>query len=131
MHTQFVSATIQPIVGTIDPVRMSTGEPGLPRHFRWGSQTIRIMRVLKTWRESGPCHHGSGERYIRKHWFEIVTDAGDTMKIYFERRARSRQIKHRWRLFTIDRIQVTEAGFERESVPPKLPGRESRKEMDC
>lgn len=108
MRSQFVSAAIQPVLGTIDPRRMSLGEPGLPQQFLWGSQTLRIVSVLRTWRETGPCHHGSGERYARKHWFEVVTDSGDTMKIYFERQARSRQIRGRWRLFTIDKKQPTE-----------------------
>lgn len=88
---------------------MSTGEPGLPRQFQWGAQTLCIVSVLKTWRETGPCHHGSGELYVRKHWFEVVADSGETMRIYFERQARSRQIKSRWRLFTIDRAPTTAA----------------------
>ena len=102
MRSKFISAALQPVVGTIEPVRMSIGEPGLPRQFRWGAKSIRIVKVLRTWREAGSCHHGSGESYIRKHWFEVVTDSGTTMKIYFERQARGRQIKKRWRLFTID-----------------------------
>lgn len=102
MRSQFVSAAIQPIIGTIEPTGMSAGEPGLPQQFQWGSQTIHIVSVLKTWRETGPCRHGSGERYIRKHWFEVVTDSGSTMKLYFERQARSGQIKRRWWLFTIE-----------------------------
>ncbi len=102
MAEQFISAAIQPVAGTMDAARMSTGEPGLPRQFRWGSQTIHIARVLKTWRETGPCHHGSGERYVRKHWFEVLTNSGETMKIYFQRQARSRSNRSRWWLFTID-----------------------------
>jgi hypothetical protein len=102
MAEQFISAAIQPVPGTIDAVRMSTGEPGLPRQFRWGAQTIQIARVLRTWRETGPCHHGSGEAYVRKHWFEVLTDSGATMKIYFERQARSLKNRSRWWLFTID-----------------------------
>ena len=82
---------------------MGIGEPGLPRQFRWGRKTIGIVKVLRTWRETGPCRHGSGERYARKHWFEVVTDTGDTMRIYFERQARSGQIKNRWRLFTVEK----------------------------
>ena len=105
MDRKFVGATIQPVLGTIDPTHMSSGEPGLPREFRWGLQTIRIARVGRTWRETGPCHHGSGERYARKHWFEVVTDSGDTMRIYFERQARSRQVKNRWRLVTVDAMK--------------------------
>ena len=61
MTEQFVSAAIQPIGETLDPLRMSKGEPGLPRQFRWRGRTIRIAQVLATWRETGPCHHGSGE----------------------------------------------------------------------
>ena len=84
MAEQFISAAIQPVVGTFDAARMSTGEPGLPWQFRWRSQTIEIARVLRTWRETGPCRHGSGETYVRKHWFEVLTDSGDIMKIYFQ-----------------------------------------------
>ena len=105
MHSQFVSASIKPVPGSIEPSPMGGGEPSLPREFQWGSQTIRIVHVMKTWRETGPCRHGSGERYVRKHWFEVVTDSGDTMKIYFERQAKSHQIKTRWWLFTVDRPQ--------------------------
>jgi len=100
MAEQFISAAIQPVAGTFDAARMSTGEPGLPRQFRWKRQTIQIARVLKTWRETGPCHHGSGETYVRKHWFEVLSDGGETMKIYFQRHSRSRS-EGRWWLFTI------------------------------
>ena len=102
MAEQFISEAIQPVVGTFDTARMSAGEPGLPRQFRWKSQTIQIVSVLKTWRETGPCHHGSGERYVRKHWFEVLTDSGETMKIYFERQRRSRNNRARRWLFTIE-----------------------------
>jgi len=102
MPEQFISAAIRPVVETFDATRMSTGEPGLPRQFRFRSQTIQIARVLRTWRETGPCRHGSGESYVRKHWFEVLTDAGDTMKIYFQRQPRSRRNGSRWWLFTID-----------------------------
>jgi len=110
MPDEFVSAAIQPVAGTIDAALMSTGQPGLPRQFRWGSQTIQIARVLKTWRETGPCHHGSGERYVRKHWFEVLTDSGDTMQIYFEQQPRSRGNKRRWWLFTIDKSRDCREG---------------------
>jgi hypothetical protein len=105
MPEQFISAAIQPIAGTFDAARMSAGGPGLPRQFRWGTQTIQIAQVLKSWRETGPCHHGSGEMYVRKHWFEVLTDAGDTMKIYFQRQTRSQNNKRRWWLFIVDESQ--------------------------
>ena len=112
MAQEFISAAIAPVGATIDAIRMSTGEPGLPRQFRWRSQTIQIARVLKTWRETGPCHHGSGERYVRKHWFEVLTDSGEIMKIYFERQARSRTKKSRWWLFTIGQAGETNVGVQ-------------------
>ncbi|MGC3956727.1 MAG: DUF6504 family protein [Verrucomicrobiota bacterium] len=105
MTEEFISAAIQPIVGTIEATRMDSGEPGLPRQFRWKAKTFQVVQVLRTWRETDPCHHGSGEKYARKHWFEVLTDSGATMKIYFERQARSGGDKKRWRLFTIERPQ--------------------------
>jgi hypothetical protein len=95
MAEEFISETIEPVRDTFDAARMSKGEPGLPRQFRWRSQIIHIARVLSTWRETGPCHHGSGERYVRKHWFEVLTDSGDTLKIYFERQPRARNSRDR------------------------------------
>jgi len=114
MPEQFIGAAIQPIPGTFDAARMSTGEPGLPHQFRWKQQIIQVARVLKTWRETGPCHHGSGETYVRKHWFEVLTDSGDTMQIYFERQPRSQRDKSRWWLFTI----VTAEGKTATSSTP-------------
>ncbi len=120
MAEQFLSAAIQPVVETLDAARMSTGEPGLPRQFRWKSQTIQIAQVLKTWRETGPCHHGSGETYVRKHWFEVLTDSGETMKIYFERQPRSRRNKRRWWLFTIETLDGRESPSQ-GGVPTRVP----------
>jgi hypothetical protein len=103
MPEQFISAPIRPVIGTFDATRMSTGEPGIPQQFKWGRRTIQVARVLKSWRETGPCHHGSGETYLRKHWYQVLTDSGDTMKIYFERQPRARTNKSRWRLFAVEK----------------------------
>jgi hypothetical protein len=102
MVEQFISESIEPVSGTIDATRMSRGEPGLSRQFRWRSEIITITQILSTWKETGPCHHGSGEQYVRKHWFEALTDTGVKMKIYFERQARSAKSKKRWWLFSIE-----------------------------
>ena len=101
MAEQFVSAAIQPVAETFDAARMSQGEPGLPRNSVGGRRPSTLPQVVKTWRETGPCRHGSGERYVRKHWFEVLTESGETMKIYFERQLRSRRSRSRWWLFTI------------------------------
>jgi phosphoribosylglycinamide formyltransferase-1 len=101
MHERFVSEPIKPVVETADTARMAAGEPGLPREFQWRDRAIVVASVLRTWRETGPCRHGSGERYVRKHWYEIATPVGETMKLYFERQPRRGQLASHWRLYSV------------------------------
>ena len=101
MHERFVSEAIRPVVATSDTSHMAVGGPGLPREFVWRGRTIKIAAVLRTWRETGKCRHGSPERYVRKHWFEVATTSNSTMKIYFDRQPRNGPKRDRWWLFTI------------------------------
>ncbi|ABC76456.1 hypothetical cytosolic protein [Syntrophus aciditrophicus SB] len=101
MGERFVSEVISPVVSTCDTSRMAIGEPGLPREFLWRDRTLRIAEVLRTWRETGKCRHGSPERYVRKHWFEVITTANDIMNIYFERQSHRGKKGDRWWLFSI------------------------------
>lgn len=98
---RFVSEAIQPVVATYDTARMATGAPGLPQEFVWRGQTIKVATVLRTWRETGKCRHGSPELYVRKHWYEIAATSGATMKIYFERQPRGGSKGARWWLFSL------------------------------
>jgi phosphoribosylglycinamide formyltransferase-1 len=101
MTEQFVGEPIVPDRATYDPSRMAAGEPGLPARFSWRGQTFRVVEVLKSWRQTGSCRHGSPESYVRKHWYEVLTDSGATMKLYFERQPRSRSDRgKRWWLFS-------------------------------
>ena len=79
---------------------MATGAPGLPREFSWKGGKFAVLEVLECWKETGSCRHGSGERYIRKHWFRIRAGPDTEMEIYFERQARAKT-GSRWRLYTI------------------------------
>lgn len=106
MHERFVSEAIEPVAATFDAARMAVGEPGLPRQFIWRGRTIEIVQLLRTWKDTGPCRHGSPERYVRKHWFEVLTDDGSTMKIYFERQPRRGPKAKRWWLFTVTEPSV-------------------------
>ena len=101
MSERFVSEVIRPVVATSDTSRMASGEPGLPSEFIWRGRTIKIAAVLRTWRETGKCRHGSPEVYVRKHWFEVATTTNRTMKIYFDRQTRGAHKNDRWWLFTI------------------------------
>ena len=101
MAEQFISEALEPVVSTADTARMAGGGPGLPHAFRWRGRTIEIATLLRSWREAGSCRHGSGEMYVRKHWFEVVTADRATMKIYFERQPRTGRREPRWWLFSI------------------------------
>ena len=101
MNPHFISQSVKPVAETMDTGRMAAGEPGLPRCFVWGKRTIEIVEVVRDWRETSRCDHGSAEHYVRKHWYEVRTTTGAIMKIYFERQPRGKsQNKKRWWLFS-------------------------------
>jgi len=102
MPERFVSEPLKPTTETSDPGRMASGEPGLPRQFIWRGRIVEIIAVLNSWKETGPCRHGSPELYVRKHWFEVKTTDSRIMKIYFDRQARRGHTSAaRWWLFSI------------------------------
>ena len=102
MPERFVSESIKPVTETADTSRMAIGEPGLPSEFVWRGQTVTVRAVLRSWRETGKCHHGSREMYVRKHWYEVAAASDGTMKLYFERQPRRSQTgAPRWWLFSI------------------------------
>jgi hypothetical protein len=101
MPERFISEAIHPVAETYDTARMAVGEPGLPREFVWRGRTFKVATVLRAWRDTGKCRHGSPELYVRKHWFEITTTDHDTMKIYFDRQPRGGRHGARWWLFSI------------------------------
>lgn len=101
MKERLVSEAITPVSGTFDTNRMAAGEPGLPREFTWHDEQIVVVRVIRAWRDTGPCRHGSGDLYIRKHWYEVEDGTGRTLKIYFERNPRGKKKTARWRLFSM------------------------------
>jgi hypothetical protein len=96
---------------------MATGKPGLPRTFSWKGRRFSVIEVLEEWKESGDCRHGSGERYVRKHWFRVSTTEDLEMKIYFERQGRSSG-GSRWRLYS---IRNTEPSASSTDGPATLP----------
>jgi hypothetical protein len=101
MHERFIDEPLEPVVATADTSLMAAGGPGLPKAFWWHGQLVQVTAVLRAWRETGPCRHGSGEMYARKHWFEIATGEQKTMKIYFARQSRRSRKEPRWWLFSV------------------------------
>ena len=100
LKESWVGEAIHPEHVTFGASRMAIGEPGLPRTFEWRGRRFNVTEILAEWKESGDCRHGSGERYVRKHWYHIRTAETVEMKIYFERQRRSSG-GSRWRLFSI------------------------------
>ena len=102
---QLISEPLEPRPGSFDASVMARGEPGLPGGFTSRNQKMVLTEVLDHWKESGPCQHGSGERYVRKHWYKIRTDDHQIATIYFDRQSRSaRQKMWRWWLYTLEDI---------------------------
>lgn len=102
MREQLISEALTPITDEIDARSVIIGVPVLPTRFVWRGAEYRVAEVIESWKETGACTHGSGERYVRKHWFRVRTTGNEEMKIYFERKPRSiRQSKQRWWLYTL------------------------------
>jgi phosphoribosylglycinamide formyltransferase-1 len=100
MKAEFISEAIE--VADIDPSSMSFGEPGIPRSFKWRGQSFGVKEVIRTWKETSGCSHGSKEAYVRKHWMELETSDGQRMKVYFERQSRrGGNAKKRWWLYSV------------------------------
>jgi phosphoribosylglycinamide formyltransferase-1 len=97
---QFVGEGIIPEDASFSTSAMAMGQPGLPQKFTWKGKSFVILGVLEEWKEAGNCRHGSGERYVRKHWFRVRTTDELEMKIYFERQGRSSG-GSRWRLYSL------------------------------
>jgi len=102
MSEKFISEALDPGAATFDTGRMAAGEPGLPHEFTWRGAVLRIVMIQRTWRETGPCRHGSGEQYVRKHWYQVEDDQGRILKIYFVRSTRGRSAKACWQLFSLE-----------------------------
>jgi len=100
-NRQFISEAIIPVDASFITSSMSSGEPGLPARFRWRDTEFEVAAVLEKWKTTGDCRHGSGEQYVRRHWFRVEVTDGTQMDIYFDRQPRSGRSKQRWWLATI------------------------------
>lgn len=103
MPARFISESIRPDTDTMNTEMLSIGEPAPPTKFTWRKKEYAVAKVLSRWRETGTDTHGSKERYAAKHWFHILTEDGQEMKIYYDRRpGGAKRGKPRWFLFSIE-----------------------------
>jgi len=103
MGSEFISEKLQAITETMDAARMAIGEPGLPEEFFWRGRRIKVARVLKQWKDTRPCRHGSGERYNDKYWYELELTSGEVAKVYFLRPNKNNLKDAGWWLFTLNK----------------------------
>jgi len=80
---------------------MLRGEPGLPTRFHWRDKEYAVVELLEKWKTTGPCRSGSGEKYVRQHWFRIRTEDGLIMEISCDRQPRRGRPRLEWRLLTV------------------------------
>jgi hypothetical protein len=93
---RFVGASIEPVPGAGDADALARGEPGPPAAFFWEGRRYEITRVASRWKTT---RTDRGEKYVARHWFEVETASGETMRISCERRPRTRGA--RWSLYTV------------------------------
>jgi hypothetical protein len=93
---RFISSPIEPTgQGFVTPATGS--EPPVPSAFKWGNRTLLIAAVLKAWRSTKT---DRGDAYLKRHWFELQTAAGQKLEVYYDRQ--SRRGASQWWLYTID-----------------------------
>lgn len=101
---KLVSEALEPLFdegGADTP--MHAGEPLVPGAFRWRGDRYPVIHILEAGRGLGPCTHGSGELYVRRHWYRIETRDSVVLRVYFERRPRSGgKSAKRWWLYSVE-----------------------------
>ena len=98
-----ISEPVEPARDSFDTERMAAGEPGLPYRFTWRKKKYDVVDVLETWKTTGPCRSGSSEKYVRKHYFKVLTESGETMTLYCNRQTSRHgdKTKGRWILYSM------------------------------
>ena len=101
MARQLISEAIRPVPGSFDTAFMSRGAPGVPREFFWRKEKYTAREIIRAWRTTGPCRHGSGEQYVRRHWFEVKMQSGEVMTLYFDKGSHGKRTEMGWFLYAL------------------------------
>lgn len=93
---RFVSRPLKP--GADGYITAATGsEPPVPRAFLWEDRRLEIAAVLRSWRTT---KDDRGDTYLKRHWFELRTEGGARLEVYYDREAR--RGAPQWWLYAID-----------------------------
>ena len=92
---KFIGCAIVPTgEGFITPA--SGSEPPVPNAFLWEGRRLAVKAVLRAWRSTKT---DRGDNYLKRHWFELETNEGERLEVYFDREARRNDAK--WWLYTV------------------------------
>lgn len=72
-------------------------EPPVPLAFVWGDRILAIGEILRSWRSTKT---DRGDVYLKRHWYELRTDTGAKLEVYYDRETRRNASP--WWLYTID-----------------------------
>lgn len=98
----FVCEEIVPVPDSGLAATAARGEPAVPWRFAWRGAEYQITAILNAWKTTGSCSHGSGERYLRRHWYTVAVEPAAQMTLYFDRQARQKgRPKARWWLYSV------------------------------
>lgn len=98
-RSTFVSEPISPDAGSGDVEAMGRGEPGAPSGFWWRDRHYVLARVHSSWKSYAM---DSGDKYVKRHWFEIETTTGEQMRIYCERHPKGKAARNNpWWVFSV------------------------------
>ena len=96
---QFISEPVTPRANSFNARTIARGEPALPTHFTWRKVEYRVDEILETWKTS-TAEGGSGEMYLRRHYYKVRTTSQHVMTLYCERQQKRKNPKARWFLYT-------------------------------
>ena len=107
--SSFSGRVLKPVGGEFRPA--SGGAPAVPARFSvQGGGHLGVVSVVEEWRDYADCHHGGTERYLRRHWYKVVSEDQRVARIYFDRQPRrGRPATERWCLYAWESSSAADA----------------------
>lgn len=97
MH--FVCTPLAPSTTYVLSNALDRGEPPVPDHFDYADATLRVARVVRSWRSTNT---DRGDTYLARHWYEFALADGRQAVVYFDRKAKPG--RPRWWLYTLSDV---------------------------
>jgi hypothetical protein len=93
---EWIGEPIEPDPSTFQAQHAANGEPARPTRFAWRGRTFEIAAVERAWKTTDALPGGGGVGYVRKHWLDVRTTDGASLRIYADRGSRYGARTARW-----------------------------------